>query len=80
VSPEHNPRPTAGHRPAVSPFRQPKAVWAVAYLGAGTAGDSDWAGLFGASLTAQLICHARCEVHLVPIMADRHLAAADTGR
>jgi len=31
VSPEHNPRPAAGHRPAVSPFRQPKAVWAVAF-------------------------------------------------
>ena len=31
MSPEHNPRPAAGHRPAVSPFRQPKAVWAVAF-------------------------------------------------
>jgi ACDE family multidrug resistance protein len=46
----------------------------------GTPADSDSAGLFDASLTAQLIRHARCEVHLVPIMADRHLAAADTGR
>jgi MFS transporter, ACDE family, multidrug resistance protein len=31
VSPGHNARPTAGYRPAVSPFRQPKAVWAVAF-------------------------------------------------
>jgi MFS family permease len=31
VSPGHNGRPAAGHRPAVSPFRQPKAVWAVAF-------------------------------------------------
>jgi MFS family permease len=31
VSPGHNGRPVAGHRPAVSPFRQPKAVWAVAF-------------------------------------------------
>lgn len=31
MSPGHNARPGAGHRPAVSPFRQPKAVWAVAF-------------------------------------------------
>jgi nucleotide-binding universal stress UspA family protein len=46
----------------------------------GTPADSGSAGLFDASLTAQLIRHARCEVHLVPIMAHRELAAADTGR
>ena len=31
MSPGHTGRPAAGHRPAVSPFRQPKAVWAVAF-------------------------------------------------
>lgn len=46
----------------------------------GTPAGSGSAGLFDASLTAQLIRHARCEVHLVPIMAHRELAAADTGR
>ncbi len=46
----------------------------------GAPADSGPAGLFDASLTAQLIRHARCDVHLVPITADRHLAAADTGR
>jgi MFS transporter, ACDE family, multidrug resistance protein len=46
----------------------------------GTPADGGSAELFDASLTAQLIRHARCEVHLVPIMPDRHLAAADTGR
>jgi ACDE family multidrug resistance protein len=43
----------------------------------GTPADSGSAGLFDASLTAQLIRHARCEVHLVPITADLELAAAD---
>src|SRR5258707_1174258 len=31
LSTTHNGRPGAGHRPAPSPFRQPKAVWAVAF-------------------------------------------------
>jgi nucleotide-binding universal stress UspA family protein len=43
----------------------------------GTPADSGSAGLFDASLTAQLIRHARCDVHLVPILADREFAAAD---
>lgn len=44
-------------------------------IGAPAHGDS--AGLFDASLTSQLIRHARCDVHLVPLLADRQLAAAD---
>ncbi len=44
-------------------------------IGAPAHGDS--AGLFDASLTSQLIRHARCDVHLVPLLADRRLAAAD---
>ena len=43
----------------------------------GTPADSGLAGLFDASLTNQLIRHARCDVHLVPLLADRQLAAAD---
>ncbi|HEX4660231.1 MAG TPA: hypothetical protein VH307_22825, partial [Streptosporangiaceae bacterium] len=31
MSTPHNGRPGAGHRPTASPFRQPKAVWAVAF-------------------------------------------------
>jgi MFS transporter, ACDE family, multidrug resistance protein len=45
----------------------------------GAPADGGLAGLFDASLTAQLIRHARCPVHLVPLPADRRLAAADTG-
>jgi MFS family permease len=43
----------------------------------GTPADSGLAGLFDASLTNQLIRHARCDVHLVPLLADRQLAAAE---
>jgi len=43
----------------------------------GTPADGGSAGLFDASLTGQLIRHARSEVHLVPIMPDRQLTAAD---
>jgi len=46
----------------------------------GTPADGGSARLFDASLTAQLIRHARCDVHLVPILPHRELAAADTGR
>jgi len=45
---------------------------------AGSPADGASAGLFDASLTGQLIRHARCEVHLVPIPAGRTLT--DTGQ
>jgi MFS transporter, ACDE family, multidrug resistance protein len=44
----------------------------------GSPADGDSAALFDASLTSQLIRHARCEVHLVPIPAGSTLT--DTGR
>jgi MFS transporter, ACDE family, multidrug resistance protein len=37
----------------------------------GAPADGGTAGLFDASLTTQLIRHARCDVHLVPVLADR---------
>jgi ACDE family multidrug resistance protein len=40
---------------------------------AGSPADGGLAGLFDASLTSQLIRHARCEVHLVPVPAGRTL-------
>jgi ACDE family multidrug resistance protein len=43
----------------------------------GSPEDSAAAGLFDASLTSQLIRHARCEVHLVPVSAGRPLADAE---
>jgi MFS transporter, ACDE family, multidrug resistance protein len=43
----------------------------------GSPADGGAAGLFDASLTSQLIRHARCEVHLVPVRADRRLACAE---
>jgi nucleotide-binding universal stress UspA family protein len=46
----------------------------------GAPADVSPAALFDASLTTELIRHARCEVHLVPVLAGRELAAADTGR
>jgi MFS transporter, ACDE family, multidrug resistance protein len=44
-------------------------------IGSPSGGGS--AGLFDASLTGELIRHARCEVHLVPVRADRALACAE---
>jgi MFS transporter, ACDE family, multidrug resistance protein len=41
----------------------------------GSPADASPAGLFDASLTTELIRHARCEVHLVPVAPDRQLAA-----
>jgi MFS transporter, ACDE family, multidrug resistance protein len=43
----------------------------------GSPADGGSAGLFDASLTSQLIRHARCDVHLVPIRAGRALADAE---
>jgi MFS transporter, ACDE family, multidrug resistance protein len=43
----------------------------------GSPSDGGSAGLFDASLTSQLIRHARCEVHLVPIPAARPLEDAE---
>jgi MFS transporter, ACDE family, multidrug resistance protein len=43
----------------------------------GSPSDGGSAGLFDASLTSQLIRHARCEVHLVPIPAVRPLEDAE---
>jgi nucleotide-binding universal stress UspA family protein len=43
----------------------------------GSPADGGSAALFDASLTSQLIRHARCEVHLVPIPAARGLADAE---
>jgi MFS transporter, ACDE family, multidrug resistance protein len=43
----------------------------------GSPEDGGAAGLFDASLTGQLIRHTRCEVHLVPVSADRPLADAE---
>ncbi len=43
----------------------------------GAPSDGEPAGLFDASLTSQLIRHARCEVHIVPVPATRPLAGAD---
>ena len=40
---------------------------------AGSPANDGSAVLFDASLTSQLIRHARCEVHLVPIPAGRTL-------
>jgi MFS family permease len=42
----------------------------------GTPADGPSAGLFDASLTSQLIRHARSEVHIVPVPATRPLADA----
>jgi MFS transporter, ACDE family, multidrug resistance protein len=42
----------------------------------GTPADGPSAGLFDASLTSQLIRHARCEVHIVPVPAVRPLEDA----
>ncbi|HTZ27394.1 MAG TPA: MFS transporter [Streptosporangiaceae bacterium] len=44
-------------------------------IGSPTGGAS--AGLFDASLTSQLIRHARCEVHIVPVPAARPLEDAE---
>jgi MFS transporter, ACDE family, multidrug resistance protein len=43
----------------------------------GSPADGGSAGLFDASLTNELIRHARCEVHLVPVRAERMLACAE---
>jgi nucleotide-binding universal stress UspA family protein len=43
----------------------------------GSPSDGEAAGLFDASLTGQLIRHARSEVHLVPVAAARPLANAE---
>ena len=43
----------------------------------GSPADGASAGLFDASLTSQLIRHARCEVHIVPVPAARPLAGAE---
>jgi MFS transporter, ACDE family, multidrug resistance protein len=43
----------------------------------GSPADGRSAALFDASLTSQLIRHARCEVHLVPVPAARGLADAE---
>jgi MFS transporter, ACDE family, multidrug resistance protein len=43
----------------------------------GSPADGPSAGLFDASLTSQLIRHARCEVHVVPITAARTLEEAE---
>ncbi len=42
----------------------------------GSPADGPSAGLFDASLTSQLIRHARCEVHIVPVPAVRPLEDA----
>jgi ACDE family multidrug resistance protein len=43
----------------------------------GSPTDGPSAGLFDASLTSQLIRHARCEVHIVPVPAVRPLEDAE---
>jgi MFS transporter, ACDE family, multidrug resistance protein len=43
----------------------------------GSPADGGAAGLFDASLTSQLIRHARCEVHVVPVPAARPLDDAE---
>jgi MFS family permease len=43
----------------------------------GSPADGAAAGLFDASLTSQLIRHARCEVHIVPVPAARPLEDAE---
>jgi len=43
----------------------------------GSPADGAPAGLFDASLTSQLIRHARCDVHVVPVPAARPLAGAE---
>jgi nucleotide-binding universal stress UspA family protein len=43
----------------------------------GSPTDGAAAGLFDASLTSQLIRHARCEVHIVPVPAARPLEDAE---
>jgi ACDE family multidrug resistance protein len=43
----------------------------------GSPADGPSAGLFDASLTSQLIRHARCEVHIVPVPAARPLEDAE---
>ena len=43
----------------------------------GSPTDGAAAGLFDASLTSQLIRHARCEVHIVPVPAARSLKEAE---
>jgi MFS transporter, ACDE family, multidrug resistance protein len=43
----------------------------------GSPADGRAAGLFDASLTSQLIRHARCEVHVVPVPAARPLDDAE---
>jgi MFS transporter, ACDE family, multidrug resistance protein len=43
----------------------------------GSPADGAAAGLFDASLTSQLIRHARCEVHIVPVPAARPLEEAE---
>jgi MFS transporter, ACDE family, multidrug resistance protein len=43
----------------------------------GSPADGGSAGLFDASLTSQLIQHARCEVHLVPVPAARGITDAE---
>jgi MFS transporter, ACDE family, multidrug resistance protein len=43
----------------------------------GSPTDGASAGLFDASLTSQLIRHARCEVHIVPVPAARPLEDAE---
>jgi MFS family permease len=45
----------------------------------GTPADAGTAGLFDASLTTELIRHARCEVHLVPVRAAHEFAGATGG-
>jgi len=44
----------------------------------GSPSDGGPAALFDASLTGELIRHARCEVHLVPVSAARVLTGADS--